>query len=215
MARKREGLVPIGEAISDLDGPVKGLRDASPQARHHCTRFDQVNQLIEASEADPDLGFMARLMALCSQMREVICSRSLRGSIQFSRRQGGEYGIGFEIKRQADDGLRGGEFDRSGKAGGTKQGPHTVRLMTSGQQCPNDAGQHLPSRIPAAKPSLVRRWRGSHRSSTATSSRAELTAISGPTVSLRVIFHTVAAQAPRGVPDPQSPVTGRPRARER
>ena len=23
MARKREGLVPIGEAISDLDGPVK------------------------------------------------------------------------------------------------------------------------------------------------------------------------------------------------
>ena len=50
----------------DLDGPVKGLRDASPQARHHCTRFDQVNQLIEASEADPDLGFMARLMALYS-----------------------------------------------------------------------------------------------------------------------------------------------------
>ena len=53
------------------------------------------------------------------KMREVICSRSLRGSIQFSRRQGGEYGIGFEIKRQADDGLRGGDFDRAGKAGGT------------------------------------------------------------------------------------------------
>ena len=30
MARKREGLVPIGEAISDLDGPVKKLRDATP-----------------------------------------------------------------------------------------------------------------------------------------------------------------------------------------
>ena len=26
---------------------------------------DQVNQLVSASEADPDLGFMARLMALC------------------------------------------------------------------------------------------------------------------------------------------------------
>ena len=54
MARKRDGLVPVEEAMSDLDGPVKKLRDASPQARHHFTRFDQVNQLIEASEADPD-----------------------------------------------------------------------------------------------------------------------------------------------------------------
>ena len=36
---------------------------------HHFTRFDQVNQLVEASEADPDMGFMARLMALCSLPR--------------------------------------------------------------------------------------------------------------------------------------------------
>ena len=69
MARKRDGLVPIEEAISDLDGPVKKLRDASPQAMHHFTRFDQVNQLVSASEADPDLGFMARLIALCSLPR--------------------------------------------------------------------------------------------------------------------------------------------------
>ena len=69
MARKRDGLVPVEEAISDLDGPVKELRDASPQARHHFTQVDQVNQLVGASEADPDLGFMARLMALCSLPR--------------------------------------------------------------------------------------------------------------------------------------------------
>ena len=69
MARKQDGLIPIEEAISDLDGPVKELRDASPQALHHFTRFDQVNQLVEASEADPDLGFMARLLALCSLPR--------------------------------------------------------------------------------------------------------------------------------------------------
>ena len=69
MAHKRDGLVPIEEAISHLGGPVKELRDASPQARHHFTQVDQVNQLIEASEADPDLGFMARLMALCSLPR--------------------------------------------------------------------------------------------------------------------------------------------------
>ena len=69
MARKRDGLVPIGEAISHLGGPVKEIRDASPQAMHHFTRFDQVNQLVEASEADPDMGFMARLLALCSLPR--------------------------------------------------------------------------------------------------------------------------------------------------
>ena len=65
MARKRDGLVPIEEAISDLDGPVAAIRDASPQALHHFTQADQVNQLVSASEADADLGFMARMMALC------------------------------------------------------------------------------------------------------------------------------------------------------
>ena len=48
---------------------MKAIREASPQARHHFTRADQVNQLVEASEADPDLGFMARTMALCSLPR--------------------------------------------------------------------------------------------------------------------------------------------------
>ena len=69
MQRQRGELVPIAEAFSDLSGPVAALRDASPQARHHFTRADQVNQLVEASEADPDLGFMARLLALCSLPR--------------------------------------------------------------------------------------------------------------------------------------------------
>ena len=69
MQRKRDGLVPVGEALGSLDGPVKTLHDTSPQARHHFTQIDQVNQLVEASEADPDLGFMARLMALCSLPR--------------------------------------------------------------------------------------------------------------------------------------------------
>ena len=69
MQRKRDGLVPIAEALSGLDGPVQALRGVSPQARHHFTQVDQVNQLVGASEADPDLGFMARLMALCSLPR--------------------------------------------------------------------------------------------------------------------------------------------------
>ena len=69
MHRKRDGLVPVAEVLSDLNGPVAAIRDASPQARHHFTQADQVNQLVEASEADPDLGFMARTMALCSLPR--------------------------------------------------------------------------------------------------------------------------------------------------
>ena len=46
------------------------LKDAlTPQARHHFTRFDQVNQLAAARETAADLGFMARLLALCSLPR--------------------------------------------------------------------------------------------------------------------------------------------------
>ena len=62
-------MVPIGDALSGMGGPVKAIRDASPQARHHFTQADQVNQLVSASEADPDLGFMARMMVLCSLPR--------------------------------------------------------------------------------------------------------------------------------------------------
>ena len=69
MQRQRGELVPIASALADLPGPVKAIREASPQALHHFTRFDQVDQLVRASEADPALGFMARMMALCSLPR--------------------------------------------------------------------------------------------------------------------------------------------------
>ena len=69
MARKRNGWVPAGEAFGSLYGPEKALRDYSPQARRGFTVADQVNQLVGASEADADLGFMGRMMALCSLPR--------------------------------------------------------------------------------------------------------------------------------------------------
>ena len=69
MQRKRSELVPIAEAFSDLSGPVKSIRDDSPQARRGFTVADQVDQLVTASEADPERGFMARTMALCSLPR--------------------------------------------------------------------------------------------------------------------------------------------------
>ena len=69
MQRQRGELIPVASILADLPGPVKEIREATPQSLHHFTRFDQVNQLVGASEADPDLGFMARTMALCSLPR--------------------------------------------------------------------------------------------------------------------------------------------------
>ena len=76
MQRQRGELVPIGDALSGMGGPVKAIREATPQARHSFTVADQVNQLVTASEADPDLGFMARLLVLCSLPRSNPGNRS-------------------------------------------------------------------------------------------------------------------------------------------
>ena len=54
MQRKRGELVPIGEAFGGLDGPVKALRETSPQAAAVFTQADQVHQLVGAREADPE-----------------------------------------------------------------------------------------------------------------------------------------------------------------
>ena len=70
MERQRGELVPIGEVVSGLDDVlVPAIRDDSPQARRGFTVADQVNQLVSVREADPDRGFMARTMALCSLPR--------------------------------------------------------------------------------------------------------------------------------------------------
>ena len=68
MQRQRGELVPVAEAFGGLPGPVQALRPARP-ARRGFTISDQVHQLVSASEADPDLGFMGRMMALCSLPR--------------------------------------------------------------------------------------------------------------------------------------------------
>ena len=72
MARKRAGFVPIGDVVAGGELPgglVLTHHAATPQARSHFTQLDQVTQLVGASEADADLGFMARMLALCSLPR--------------------------------------------------------------------------------------------------------------------------------------------------
>ena len=69
MAHKRNELVPIGDALSGMSGPIQAFREAEPPARRGFTVADQVDRLVSASEANPDMGFMARTMALCSLPR--------------------------------------------------------------------------------------------------------------------------------------------------
>ena len=69
MAHKRNGLVPVGEVIADFTGSALALREDLPPAQRGFTVADQVNQLAAAREADPDRGFLARTMALCSLPR--------------------------------------------------------------------------------------------------------------------------------------------------
>ena len=38
MQRKQGELVPVGEVFDGLDGSVKALREATPQALHHFTQ---------------------------------------------------------------------------------------------------------------------------------------------------------------------------------
>ena len=68
-SRPASGFVPIGELAGTLPGIVPRGRAMSAETRHHFTTLRQVNQLVEASEADADMGFMARLLALCSLPR--------------------------------------------------------------------------------------------------------------------------------------------------
>ena len=55
------------EDMNDKSKPALSL--VTPQARHHYTRFDQVDLLVGASEEDADVGFMTRLLMLCSLPR--------------------------------------------------------------------------------------------------------------------------------------------------
>ena len=58
------------EACEDMNDKSKSaLSLVTPQARHHFTRLDQVDQLVGAGESDPEIAYMGRLLALCSLPR--------------------------------------------------------------------------------------------------------------------------------------------------
>ena len=79
MARKRESeYEKMQAAFTDLGWSVP-----APQKFHHFTLAHQVDQLVTAREAEPDLGFMARMLALCSIPRTNPGQR-----LQYVRRNG-------------------------------------------------------------------------------------------------------------------------------
>ena len=53
--------------MNDKSKPALSL--VTPQARHHYTRLNQVDHLVGAGEADLEIGYMGRLLALCSLPR--------------------------------------------------------------------------------------------------------------------------------------------------
>ena len=68
------------------------VADASPQARHHFTRFDQVDRLCSVSEAVPDLAYMGRQLTLCCLLRTNPGDKS-----QYLR-QNGPYQLGMSAE---------------------------------------------------------------------------------------------------------------------
>ena len=68
MKRKRE-LATSPRRSRSLGDRALASRADTPPARRHFTRLDQVAQLVGVSEADPELGYMARLLALCTLPR--------------------------------------------------------------------------------------------------------------------------------------------------
>jgi hypothetical protein len=79
MAKKRhesQGLVRVGELLPGFESLAPVVQNAiqkqadTPQARHHFNRYKQIDALVGIGE-DPnsDMGFMARLLTLCSLPR--------------------------------------------------------------------------------------------------------------------------------------------------
>ena len=83
MQRQRGGLVPIGDALSGMGGPHEGAPRCLAPSAAGFTVADQVDRLVWASEAAPDRGFMARMMALCSLPRT-----NPRDRLRYVRRNG-------------------------------------------------------------------------------------------------------------------------------
>ena len=68
---RRERKLEVARGIEKFRGHIGDTTPVTmtPQALHHWNRDDQVAALVEAREGEPELGFMMRLLALCTLPR--------------------------------------------------------------------------------------------------------------------------------------------------
>ena len=76
MQRQRGGLIPIGDALSGLPGPVQALRETSPQALRHFTRNPSTERLSVAEHG----------MAVRDPSHSVLCNISPTSAWRSSKR---------------------------------------------------------------------------------------------------------------------------------
>jgi hypothetical protein len=70
------GLIPLTDVLPAMEALIPVLKEArqsqtvTVQGRHHCTTFKQLDTLSEiGEEQNSDMGFMSRLLTLCSLPR--------------------------------------------------------------------------------------------------------------------------------------------------
>lgn len=74
--KKKGGMVPVSELLPGFEALAPALQNAAEtksltvQAKHHFNRYKQIESLHEIGESgSPDMGFMTRLLTLCSLPR--------------------------------------------------------------------------------------------------------------------------------------------------
>ena len=133
---------------------------APPPARRGFTVADQVNQLVSASEADPDRGFMARTMALCS------LPRSNPGTCLQYKRVNGPFtlymvaGGGNKLLRQPAASPTCLGLNRSGADPKPRDGPVVFRVQPNPDEHSHDAIQNFRRRVLRELKKIKLAWPG-------------------------------------------------------
>ena len=123
-SRPVSGFVPLSDVAGAVELPGgRALTPAAPQARHHFTTLQQVNQLVEASEAEPDLGFMARLLALCSLPGDRLQFKRVNGPYKLIMSAGGDEKLPYGNKGNSIHSIarKGNAINESARAGDARR----------------------------------------------------------------------------------------------
>ena len=117
----RVGIIGTGRAGRCQARAFAGLPGISLAALWNRTRAKA--ERLAADLKSPGLEVFDDWRRLIDRSRVDIVSSGINS---ITRRQRGKNGVGFKIERQADNGLRGRDFERSAEAGEIKQVHHVL-----------------------------------------------------------------------------------------